>query len=1636
MNDDGTTRAGVRSRPEPNTITVNVAAVNDAPVLNSAATPVLAAENEDAGAPVGAVGTLVSSLVDLNPPAGGLDNVTDADSGAVTGIALTATSTTNGSWWYSLDNGAHWTDVNAVSAVSNTNALLLAADAGTRIYFQPNANFSGSISPAITFRAWDQSSGAAGTKASTATNGGTTAFSAATDTASITVNAVDHDPVIQAPDILTRVSVPAAVLAGAVPGTDSLAAHAIAPDMNGEGRYVVFFSTENIPTEGDNNDLLTGDVFLYDRLSGATTTLTDAQHIPLGLRETGERFSGFTISGDGNFVVFSGTYTVNGQFGPQDISKVYLYDRNADKVTLLTDSMTHATITAESNAQINGNGALIALVRNATDGQHVSVYKSDGTLIRDVTALNSVIPDNLDHFQQAAISNDGNYVSFWAYAQDANFNPTGLATLYVLDRQSNSITAVGQTTAAHDLWLGSLSRDGNRIVFQSDQNLDSSPNDSNGGNFDIFVYDRTLNTTQRVSGGLAGALADGDSIRPSISSDGNFVTFASNASNLVPGDTNNQPDTFVKNLQTGVIERVSVAVDGTQGDGDSSLASAISGGATGTFIAFGSAASNLVPGDTNGAADIFVLDRSGGTAGQVVEDSSVSPAGTLSTHGAFAFSDIDLTDAHTVSVTNVAVSGAPAGFVLPPGGLGIFTPTITENTGDADPSGQLSWTFTVDNAALATLNFGDHIQQVYTVRINDGHGGFATQDVTLTLVGITDPPTLTVQMLAPSTVFNPGDDPIQQMGSGAVQPGGTSTQFTIVNAGANRQFVFDGYGFTYDGAFHPTGGVITAIHELTNAATPVPLVDFTGVGVGAQAWYAAVVEASQDPNGPHPLLDALTGTWAFNLIGGSTPVSFVGSSQNDTLTGGNGNDFLLGDAGSDTLTGGGGDDTLGGGTGNDTLRGGDGQDLAIYFHPTEGEANALGPITVQLAAGTVTTFTDATHTTVDSVDTLRSIERVIGTNFADTFNATGFGSTSLNAGSIGVGPSQDGAFNEFEGLGGNDTITGNNNTRISYLNATGPVTVNLALGTASGDASVGSDSFTGVNRVRGSNFSDNFTGSDNPPNTNEHFEGRGGNDSINGAGGFDTAIYANEAAAINVQLAAGTVDGTSSGHDSLLSVEGIVGTDFADVLNAAGFTTTAAPGFPNAGSAGASAGNAFNRLEGNGGNNSITGNNNTQIGFDNATDGVTVTFTGAGMGNSHGTDPGDVADVGTDTFTGVNSVRGSVFDDVIIASDPGNDNFDGRGGIDRAIYTGATGPINVNMQLGTVSGPGIGNDTLVSVESIRGSAFGDTYVSTNYAGASAVGSIPATFNEFEGMGGDDSFTGTPGSSGGTVSYVHASAGVTVDLNLQTVANSTGLAHGTAPGDLAGIGTDTFFGGVQVVRGSDFDDTLLGSNNVNGPEVFEGRGGNDNIDGRGGFDRVFYEFRLDDNVTGGVVVNLAAGTVDGDASIGHDTLHSIEAVRGTSFDDVFNAAGFTTSSSNAGSAGTDLPEMRSTNSRGWVATTPSSATAIRGFRSSTRQLVSPSISRLELQRVTTRSAAIQFPGSTPSSARALRTRCMAAPIPETPPRCSMAPPATTSWWDAAASIRRSTTSIWGRSRASLSTWRRARLSATPRSAPTH
>jgi T1SS-143 domain-containing protein len=169
---------------------------NDAPVLTGPGVA-LGAQVEDAGAPVGAAGTKVSDLVDL-PGNGGHNNVADPDAGAVTGIALTGANAANGTWWYSLDNGATWSNV---GNVSGTQALLLGENA--RLYFQPNADWNGSIANAITYRGWDQTSGAEGSKADTSVNGGTSAFSTAEVSSSLGVDAVNDAPQIHAPAGIT-----------------------------------------------------------------------------------------------------------------------------------------------------------------------------------------------------------------------------------------------------------------------------------------------------------------------------------------------------------------------------------------------------------------------------------------------------------------------------------------------------------------------------------------------------------------------------------------------------------------------------------------------------------------------------------------------------------------------------------------------------------------------------------------------------------------------------------------------------------------------------------------------------------------------------------------------------------------------------------------------------------------------------------------------------------------------------------------------------------------------------------------------------------------------------------------------------------------------------------------------------------------------------------------------------------------------------------------------------------------------------------------------------------------------------------------------------------------------------------------
>ena len=125
-------------------------ALNAAPVLDPSASPQLNSVIEDAGIPVGQVGTLVSDLIDVG---GTHNNFSDAD-GDLPGIAITGTNLQGGTLYYSIDDGTTWSDLGSVSAAS---ARVLYGDSGTRLAFTPAANFIGTISDVMTFKAWDRS---------------------------------------------------------------------------------------------------------------------------------------------------------------------------------------------------------------------------------------------------------------------------------------------------------------------------------------------------------------------------------------------------------------------------------------------------------------------------------------------------------------------------------------------------------------------------------------------------------------------------------------------------------------------------------------------------------------------------------------------------------------------------------------------------------------------------------------------------------------------------------------------------------------------------------------------------------------------------------------------------------------------------------------------------------------------------------------------------------------------------------------------------------------------------------------------------------------------------------------------------------------------------------------------------------------------------------------------------------------------------------------------------------------------------------------------------------------------------------------------------------------------------------------
>ena len=285
---------------------------------------------------------------------------------------------------------------------------------------------------------------------------------------------------------------------------------------------------------------------------------------------------------------------------------------------------------------VSSNGRFVAFLSGAPNLIARDTNNTDDVFVRDradrtterISISTNGLQGNDTSFDVVAISATGRFVAFSSLASNLVQEDTnGTYDVFVRDRRNRTTSRMSVSTGGHQASGGSIgsvgaaiSGNGRFVTFVSDAS-DLVPNDTNN-QLDVFVHDRELGSTRRVSVGTDGTQANSFSNIAAISADGRFVAFVSEASNLVPGDTNGVRDAFVRDLKTRTTRRVHVGLGGAQAN------AGINGGvlisANGRFVAFSSNASNLVPGDTNGSTDVFVRDRRMGTTLR----ESLGPGGT------------------------------------------------------------------------------------------------------------------------------------------------------------------------------------------------------------------------------------------------------------------------------------------------------------------------------------------------------------------------------------------------------------------------------------------------------------------------------------------------------------------------------------------------------------------------------------------------------------------------------------------------------------------------------------------------------------------------------------------------------------------------------------------------------------------------------------------------------------------------------------------------------------------------------------------------------------------------------------------------------------------------------------------------
>jgi Tol biopolymer transport system component len=387
------------------------------------------------------------------------------------------------------------------------------------------------------------------------------------------------------------------------------------PSISLDGQYVAFHSVATNLVVNDTNAKV--DIFVHDRQNGQTTRVSVAS----AGTQANDNSNIASISADGRYVAFQSTATNLVGSDTNGATDIFVHDRQTGQTSRVSvgaggvqaaGSSLYAAISADGQLVVFDSDANNLIGEDDTNGvRDVFVRnRQTGTTVR--VSMNSTGIQGNNNSQIAAISGDGQYVAFQSIATALVGNDTNnVEDVFRHDRQTGETTRVSQTGDGVEgnstSRSPSVSADGRYVAFESNA-TNLVPNDSNNV-YDIFVRDRQTGQTNLVSVDSDGTQGNNNSQLPFISSDGRYVTFQSAATNLIANDTNGRTDIFIHDRVKGETSLVSVASNGTQGDNVSVFASVSDDG---RFVAFRSAATNLVANDTNGVEDIFVHDRQNG----------------------------------------------------------------------------------------------------------------------------------------------------------------------------------------------------------------------------------------------------------------------------------------------------------------------------------------------------------------------------------------------------------------------------------------------------------------------------------------------------------------------------------------------------------------------------------------------------------------------------------------------------------------------------------------------------------------------------------------------------------------------------------------------------------------------------------------------------------------------------------------------------------------------------------------------------------------------------------------------------------------------------------------------------------------